>query len=133
LATSLTKAIESFVQAPVARRKSETVGYAHVDFFIERCVKISSFDIELANFEVIESGNTEESADGIPTSDRGESESKILARDLCEAFGDKASFKTRNCAGFVAFDMENPFALNCFTSRWEIVNLFIDAFCLERE
>ena len=133
LATSLTKAIETFVQAPVAGRKGETLGHAHVYLFIEGCVKISGFDIELANLEVIECGNTEESANGIPMSDRGESEIEILAGDLCEAFCDKASFKARNSAGFVAFHMENPFALNCFATGWEVVNLFVDAFRLERE
>lgn len=81
------------MQTPVPGRKGESLGDAHVDFFVERCIEVSCFDIELMDLEVVEGGNTEEGTDGIPMGDGCKCEGEILPRNLREALSDEASLE----------------------------------------
>jgi hypothetical protein len=84
----------------------------HVDLLIERAIKESCFDVNLSQLPVIDGSERKESADGLPTCSGCEGESKILAGDLSEPFGDKSGFEAGDPEILVTLDMKNPFITN---------------------
>ena len=113
---------------PVSR--THYIGFVHV-LLLERAIKECSFDVNLWQLPVINSSECKESADGHLTCSGCEGEGGILAGDLGESFGIKPGFEVSDPEILVGLYMEDPFITNGLPPWWQILDFFIDAFCLQ--
>jgi hypothetical protein len=83
-------------------------------------VKVGPFNLNLVDFQISSSSNSEDSANGGQSGHRSKGVKVIDPRNLKKSLCDKLHFVSNDITGHILFGLEDPFGSNDIGAEWGI-------------